>query len=152
MACYAPLFGNVNDLVWTPDGIYFDGIQSFNTPAMWVQHMFGTLTGDTYIPTVSDANLQKFFHVTTLNSQTNTLLIKMVNTNTEDIMIDNVDLYGINSTKGGRITQLTGGQWEVNDLKNPLKVSPSVETFNITSNSFSFNAPAFSLTVIELQL
>jgi len=156
MACYAPLFGHLNDLVWKPDGIYFNGVQSFATPAWWVQHLFSVIRGDTYIPTASDANegrpQEKIFHVASKKSDSNTLVLKIVNTNTEDIAIDTVELQGLSNTQGGTITVLTGGRWDQNDLENPLRVSPKTETFDVTSNSFSYTAPAFSLTIIELQL
>ncbi|ODN05671.1 putative alpha-L-arabinofuranosidase A [Orchesella cincta] len=156
MACYAPLFAHLNDLVWMPDGIYFDAAQSFATPAWWVQHLFSVIRGDTYIPTDSDANeglpAEKIFHVASRKTDTNTLILKIVNTNTEDIMIDAVTLGGIGSTQGGTMTVLTGGRWDENDLQEPFRVSPKTQTFNVTSNSFSYNAPAFSLTILEIQL
>ncbi|CAL8110640.1 unnamed protein product [Orchesella dallaii] len=156
MACYAPLFGHLDNLVWKPDGIYYNGVQSYATPAWWVQHLFSVIRGDTYIPTDSDANegrpTEKIFHVASRKSDTNTLILRIVNTNTEDIMIDTVSLAGISSTQGGTITVLNGAQWDQNDLQEPLRVSPRSQAFEVTSNSFSYNAPAFSLTIIEIQL
>ncbi len=156
MACYAPLFGHLNNLAWRPDGIYFNGVQSFATPAWWVQHLFSTKQGDTYIHTVSDANEgldhDKIFHVASRKTDTNTLILKIVNTNQEDFAIDTIQLDGVTSTKGGSMTVLTGGRWDQNDLEEPLRVSPTVQSFNVTSNSFAYTAPAFSLTVLEIQL
>jgi len=152
LACYAPMFGHLNDLVWTPDGIYFDGISSFNTPGWWVQHLFSSIRGDTYVPTDSDANPAKIFHVASKDTERNVLILKIVNTNTEDIMIDSVDLFGIQSTQGGTQTTLTGGRFDVNTIGDPLKISPLTETFNTTTTTFSYNAPAFSLTILEIAL
>jgi len=156
MACYAPLFGHVDNLSWRPDGIYFDGLQSFATPAWWVQHLFSNNQGDTYIPTSSDANEgrphEKIFHVASKKTDTNTLILKIVNTNTEDIAIDSVQLSGVTSTKGGSMTLLTRGGYDENDLGEPLRISPTVQSFNVTSNSFAYTAPAFSLTILEIQL
>jgi len=152
MACYAPLFGHLNNLAWQPDGIYFNGVQSFATPAWWVQHLFSVYRGNIYVPTSSDADEQKFFHVASHKSDTNSLILKIVNTDMEDILIDTVTLEGVTSTRGGTLTVLTGGRWDQNDLEQPLRVSPKTQTFNVTSNSFSYNAPAFSLTILEIQL
>ncbi|ODN05670.1 Alpha-L-arabinofuranosidase A [Orchesella cincta] len=152
MACYAPLFGHLNNLAWQPDGIYFNGVQSFATPAWWVQHLFSVIRGDTYIPTTSDADEQKFFHVASRNSDTNTLILKMVNTDQNDIQIETVTLEGVTSTRGGTLTVLTGGRWDQNELAEPLRVSPKSQAFNVTSNSFSYTAPAFSLSILEIQL
>jgi alpha-N-arabinofuranosidase len=152
MACYAPLFGHLNDLVWTPDGIYYDGLLSFATPAWWVQHLFSVNRGDIYIPTQSDANPQKIFHVASKDSAKNALILKIVNTNTEDILIDSVQLMGIGTIQSGTKTLLTGGRYDVNSLDEPLKISPLTELFNVTTNTFTYNAPAFSLTVFEILL
>lgn len=156
LASYAPLFGNLENLVWTPAGIYFDQLQSFATPGWWVQHLFSTHRGDIYIPTESDANEgrpnEKIFHVASKRTETNTLILKIVNTLDEDIFIDNVVIQGVNSTLGGTITILTGGQWDVNDVENPNRVAPTTRSLDTTSNTFSYNVPAFSLNVFEILL
>lgn len=57
MASYAPLFGNVNDMQWQPDLIYFNGSQAFGTPSYYVQQMFSRNRGDYILPsTVVVAN------------------------------------------------------------------------------------------------
>jgi alpha-L-arabinofuranosidase len=155
LACYAPLFAHINDFRWTPDAIYFDGLSSFGNAAWWVQHLFSVHRGDVHVPTDSDANPQKFFHVASKNTARNSIILKIVNTNTDDIFIDSIQLQGITSTKGGKLTRLSGtgaGFEDMNDISNPLKIAPVAETFAETSNSFSFNAPAWSLTIIELDL
>ena len=156
IASYAPLFGNLDDLVWTPDAIYYDAVISFGTPGWWVQHLFSVHRGDTFLPTESDANegleQEKIFHVASRKTDTNTLILKIVNTWFNDILIDNVQLQGVAGTRGGTITVLSGGQWDVNDLENPRRVYPQTSNFDNTGNSFSYNAPAFSLTIFELQL
>ncbi len=40
LACYAPLFANVDYLNWTPDMIWFDNYRSYCTPNYYVQQMF----------------------------------------------------------------------------------------------------------------
>ena len=50
MACYAPLFANVNGIQWHPDLIYYDNSRSFGTPAYYVQQLFGQHRGDFVLP------------------------------------------------------------------------------------------------------
>jgi alpha-L-arabinofuranosidase len=50
MASYAPLFGNVNDMQWQPDLIYFNDSQVFGTPSYYVQKMFSQNRGDVVLP------------------------------------------------------------------------------------------------------
>jgi alpha-L-arabinofuranosidase len=51
MACYAPLFANVNSIQWHPDLIYYDSSRCFGTPAYYVQQMFAQNVGDVVLPT-----------------------------------------------------------------------------------------------------
>jgi len=55
MACYAPLFANINDIQWHPDLIYYDNQDCFGTPAYYVQKLFSQNRGDFLLPTVVDA-------------------------------------------------------------------------------------------------
>ncbi len=152
MSSYAPLFCNVNDLRWTPNAIYFDGLSSYATPAWWVQHLFSTKRGHLYIPTDSDTdgNPQTFFHSAALNTMTNTVIIKAVN-NAESAESVVVDLIGICNTQGGKFTVLTGARFDSNSLQEPMKIAPTELPFTLTTNTFTFIAPAYSLTIFEIQ-
>lgn len=151
MSSYAPLFSNVNDLRWTPTAIYFDGLSSYATPTWWVQHLFSTKRGNIYIPTNSNGSGETFFHSAALNTATNTVVIKVVNNGQADETVD-ADLVGICSTLGGKVTVLTGSRFDSNSLQEPMKISPAEETFTTTTDTFTFNAPANSLTIFEIQL
>jgi alpha-L-arabinofuranosidase len=50
MASYAPLFGNVNDMQWQPDLIYYNNSKAFGTPSYYVQQMFSRNRGDYVLP------------------------------------------------------------------------------------------------------
>lgn len=51
LACYAPLFANVNGMQWHPNLINFDNSRCFGTPAYYVQQMFSQNRGDAVLPT-----------------------------------------------------------------------------------------------------
>lgn len=150
MSSYAPLFSNVNDLRWTPNAIYFDGLSSYATPAWWVQHLFSTKRGNIYIPTDSDGNAETFFHSAVLDTATNTVVIKVVN-NAPDVVNVDVNLISVCSTLGGKVTVLSGGRFDSNSLEEPMKVAPIERAFTTTSNNFTFNALGYSLTVFEIR-
>lgn len=57
MCSYAPIFVNVNNRAWNPDIINFDATQSYGTPSYYVQKIFATNIGDTYLPVAEKANL-----------------------------------------------------------------------------------------------
>lgn len=151
MSSYAPLLSNVNDLRWTPNGIYFDGLTSYATPAWWVQHLFGTKRGNIYIPSDFDGANETFFHSAVLNTVTNTIVIKTVNNGNAAVSVE-TDLMGICRTNGGKVTVLTGARFDSNSLQEPMKISPQESAFTTTTGVFTFNAPAYSLTIFEIQL
>lgn len=150
MSSYAPLFCNVNDLRWTPNAIYFDGLSSYATPAWWVQHMFSTKRGNVYIPTDSDGSTESFFHSAAVNTVTNTIIIKVVN-NAPAVESVDVNLEGICGTLGGKVSVLTGARFDSNSLEEPTKIAPTEQSFLTTTNTFTFSAPAYSLTIFEIQ-
>jgi len=49
MACYAPLFANVNHTQWKTDLIYFDNRNLVKTPNYYVQQLFAQNKGDVYL-------------------------------------------------------------------------------------------------------
>jgi alpha-L-arabinofuranosidase len=51
MASYAPLFANVNNMVWNPDAILFDSLHAYGIPSYWAQWMFSRNRGDVVLPT-----------------------------------------------------------------------------------------------------
>ncbi len=50
MACYAPLFGNVNGCQWRPDLIYFDNHRAMGTISYYVQQLYSLYRGDRVLP------------------------------------------------------------------------------------------------------
>lgn len=55
MACYAPLFVNLNHRRWNPDLISFDSANWFGTPSYYVQKLFAENPGDVSLPTQVDS-------------------------------------------------------------------------------------------------
>lgn len=52
MASYAPLFGRIGWLQWTPNLIFFDATRVVKTPSYYVQRMFSTNLGDWVLPSL----------------------------------------------------------------------------------------------------
>jgi len=51
MACYAPLFVNLNHRKWNPDLINFDSSSVYGLPSYYVQQLFSLNRGDLTVPT-----------------------------------------------------------------------------------------------------
>ena len=54
LACYAPLFCNVDYTNWQPDMIWFDNHRSYGTPNYYIQKLFMNYQGDYTLPLIAD--------------------------------------------------------------------------------------------------
>jgi alpha-L-arabinofuranosidase/regulation of enolase protein 1 (concanavalin A-like superfamily) len=54
LASYAPLLANESHVQWSPDAIWFDGDESWESPNWEVQKLFGTNPGDEIVPSTFD--------------------------------------------------------------------------------------------------
>lgn len=54
LASYAPLLSNESHVQWSPDAIWFDNDESWETPNWHVQKMFGNNVGDEVVPSTFD--------------------------------------------------------------------------------------------------
>jgi alpha-L-arabinofuranosidase len=50
MASYAPMICNANHVSWTPNLMFFNNTAIYGTPSYYVQKLFSTNQGDTFIP------------------------------------------------------------------------------------------------------
>lgn len=50
LASYAPLLANESYVQWSPDAIWFDNDESWNSANYWVQHLFSNNVGDQVVP------------------------------------------------------------------------------------------------------
>ena len=55
MACYAPLFVNMNHRAWNPNLINFDSYRAYGIPSYYVQQMFSQNRGDVVLPVTVDS-------------------------------------------------------------------------------------------------
>lgn len=54
LASYAPLLANESHVQWSPDAIWFDGDESWESPNWEVQKLYGTNRGDEVVPSTFD--------------------------------------------------------------------------------------------------
>jgi alpha-N-arabinofuranosidase len=149
---YAPLFGRRSHTQWHPDLIYFNGTDVFLTPNYYVQQLFGTNSGDTYLQTMIHpvANESMLAASTVRDSKTGDLIIKIVNGANESVSL-NVEISGLEK-KNWRATQtvLTGPSADAfnEDSKLPV-IKPIISDVTIKP-TFDYEAPGNSLTVYRI--
>lgn len=113
MACYAPLFVNLNHRAWNPDLINFDSAQWYGLPGYYVQQMFSNNRGDVTLPVqVSAPSAQPevakgMVGVGTWNTQAEFKDIKVTSPDGKVLLAPDFS----SGTEGWQF--LGGGQWKV---------------------------------------
>lgn len=136
MSSYAPLFANVNNVVWNPDLIYFNGTAVYGTPSYYVQKIFGENRGDMVVEanvktdtrkpfiaggiTLSKSDLIRVKEIEVIND--NTLFIKEEQlTGEESNVVVDSDYLGLNNSIGiGDIS------WKNYDVKFKVNVEKEI--------------------------
>lgn len=173
MSCSAPLFVNVNPggMQWESDLIGYNSLTSYGSPSYYAQQMFSNYHGDNVVDMIGEripVQLQKLthkdslnkvvpktypslFYVTTRDSKTGRLYIKIVNAGNA---VQNVtlDLKGASSVKSiGKIVVMKAEKPEdTNTITEPKKIIPVEHSFNGFKKSFSYSFPKYSITVLQI--
>lgn len=145
MASYAPLFGNVNDMQWQPNLIYFNSSQVFGTPSYYVQQMFSRNRGNAVLPTT----------VTVLTNAVSTphgtIGLGSWNTSVEytNIVVasNGVVLYQSNFiTQGTNGWNVFNGTWSVNN-GTYQQTAQITDCYTIYTNNASTNWANYTITL-----
>lgn len=152
MASYAPLLAKKGFTQWKTDLIFFDNISICPTPNYYVQKMFMTNKGDYYFDKVITKNEKDSALAAScvMDMETGDVIVKLVNAGNEPKNMK-VDLSRFKKlvTDAEKII-LTGNAGDENTFEKPDHVVPVKSTFKI-SNTFEYNAPAMSLTIIRIR-
>ena len=148
MASYAPLLAKEHFTQWRTDLLFFTNTEIYPTPNYFVQHLYGVNSGDTYIYSsvkLSEFNdkVQKRVGVSIVrDSESGDVIIKLANLLPVDAntTINLQDLGKIDPTAS--MTVLTGNPGDKNTFPETITLA--------VSDSFTFNVPAYSFTVIRL--
>jgi alpha-L-arabinofuranosidase len=152
MASYAPLLAKLGHTQWNPDLIYFTNTRVIPTINYYVQQMFSTNSGDTYLPTtVGDSEQASDLVVSCVwDSKTNDLILKLVNVSSAPKPL-RINLSGTKNLATSAVkTMLSGDPGVVNDAKNPRPLIPETSTIAV-GPAFDYEAPSHSLTVIRIR-
>ena len=151
MASYAPLFGNVNGLQWSPDLIFYNGSRVFGTPSYYVQQMFSLNRGDVVLPTTVSVSGSPLYVSSSLVQSTGQIIVKAVNVNNSTISTT-FNVNGVASiASSATVIQLSGSANATNSFTSPTNVFPSTNTINNAGTNFTVTLPAHSLSIFKLQ-
>jgi alpha-N-arabinofuranosidase len=157
MASYAPLFANTEAWQWTPDLIWVNSLNIYETPDYYVQQLFSRNRGDIVLPTrldgidPTDSGMQNLYASATQDNQAGEIILKVVNPNDADQSVQ-INLAGAqNVTPEAKKVVLAGGPDEENSMGQPKHISPVESVIDNAAANFACNFPANSLTVLRIK-
>ena len=151
MACYAPLFCNLNNPSWYPDLIYFNGTNVFGTPSYYVQQMFSLNRGNVVLPTTVAVSGTPLYVSSSLVQSSGQIIVKAVNVN-NSTMSATFNLNGVASiASSATVIQLSGNATNQNSFSAPTFVFPVTNMINNAGTNFTVTLPADSLSIFKLQ-
>jgi alpha-N-arabinofuranosidase len=157
MASYAPLFAHVDGWQWTPDLIWVDNLRSVGTPNYQVQKLYATNRGTHVIPSLlnnaSVSGQDSLFVSTTLDKNTNEIILKVVNTSSVEkkvvFSVEGVKKLGSQAI----LTVLTGDTPDqLNTLDAPDAVSPSTQSLAVSGKKIDLTLERCSFSVVRVPL
>jgi alpha-L-arabinofuranosidase len=158
MASYAPLFANVDAWQWTPDLIWVDSLQVYNTPNYYVQQLFSRNRGDIVLPTqisgTGDSTQleQPLYATASRDDKTREIILKVVNPKNTAADAE-INLVGVKEVKSGADSIVLAGAApeDVNSFNEPKKISPVKSKLDGVASQFGHSFPPYSLTVLRLK-
>jgi alpha-L-arabinofuranosidase len=147
LASYAPLLGKEGHMQWQPDMIYFNNTRIVRTANYYVQQMFSVNQGDLYLPShTSDTNM---IVSVVEDAKTGDVIAKLVNVTDSPVNSQFDFAGGIQVHSNAVTTVLAGDLASVNSFDKPQNVAPATSAIE-AGNSFAYEIPAHSLTVIRM--
>jgi alpha-L-arabinofuranosidase len=151
MASYAPLFVNDANRDWSPDLIVLNAGAVYGTPSYYVQKMFATHVGDTYLPSHVSGDGGSLYVAASMRQSDRSVFVKVANTSSTlqgaAITLGGATCVGSTSTAS---VLTSAALTDANSFANPTKVSPVDSSVTGVGASFSFTFPANSVTALTL--
>lgn len=149
MTSFAPLLAKEGSIQWNPDLIYFNNTEVKPTVDYYVQKLYGTNSGDKYIPSDvkfsnNDKNVTKRIGISIVqDSKTGDLILKLVNLLPVSIDTDlNFDAYSIEASTG-LLTVLKGDINDENQKPSTTKIA--------LKNKMEYQLPPYSFSVLRIE-
>ncbi|KAJ7484526.1 glycoside hydrolase family 51 protein [Mycena latifolia] len=147
-ASYAPLLNHVANSQWTPNLVSFDAGNVYPSTSYYVQKLFSLNRGDEYIPSTLPTPSGTLFWSVVRKTSTRQIIIKISNTVGTTAPLTFVLPFATVATTG-TAQVLTGAGTASNTPTTPNLIVPKNSTIT-TGKTFSYTAPAFSVSVLTL--
>ncbi|OIR14183.1 extracellular exo-alpha-L-arabinofuranosidase precursor [mine drainage metagenome] len=157
MASYAPLFAHIDAWQWAPDLIWFNNLQSYASPNYYVQQMYSLNKGTTEVSVTNNGDVvagqDSLYAAASIDSSTNELIIKIVNTSVKQQIIS-LSLEGVKKITGrAKIIELKSDNLNsVNSFSQPEKIAPKESEIFIHEPKFNLPINAYSFIVLKIKM
>jgi alpha-N-arabinofuranosidase len=152
MASYAPLLVNVNPggMQWETDLIGYDALRSYGSPSYYAQVMFGSYVGEAILDSQLQGGGPKLFYSVTKDTANKRTYLKLVNAASVPESVD-ITFEGGNLAQNGRLVLLKAADTQAtNTIDQPQNVVPVESTLRNVGSKLRYNAPAYSIQVIQV--
>ncbi len=155
LATYAPLFAHVDAWQWGPDLIWFDNMNMYKTPNYFVQQMYAMNKGTNVLLMTMDnkaiTGQNNLYASATLDKNSNEYILKIANTNTENLQIA-VTLKGVKQIKAVKSITFSGKREDENSLDKPLCIIPTETALPLcTNNVITIEVKGTSFNIIRVR-
>ncbi|KAJ7221862.1 alfa-L-arabinofuranosidase precursor [Mycena haematopus] len=147
-ASYAPLLNHVANSQWTPNLVSFDAGGVYPSTSYYVQKLFSLNRGDEYLPSTLPSPTGTLFWSVVRKTSTREIIIKISNTVGTAAPLTFVLPFDT-VARTGKAQVLVGAGTASNTPTTPNLVIPKNSTIT-TGKTFSYTAPAFSVSVLTL--
>ena len=170
--CYAPVLQNIDNTQWTPNLIVFNANLVVKSTSYLAQQMFGENLGNIILNSTAanstithqsvrkgeegDGKLGNLYFVATKRTNDNTLIVKLANVDSNDIIVK-AQIQGSTTSSEGIAYILTAGpgvdpSTVHNTILNPTAASITTKPVSATDGTFSITVPSWSVVVVTLTL
>jgi alpha-L-arabinofuranosidase len=157
MASYAPLFANTEAWQWTPDLIWVNSLNIYETPDYYVQQLFCLNRGDEVLPTkldgieTSSSGIQNVYASATRDEQAGEVILKVVNPGdaTQNLLINLAGVKGVAPEAAEFI--LAGSPDDENSMEQPEHISCVKSAIENAAANFSCDFQPHSFTVLRIK-
>jgi alpha-N-arabinofuranosidase len=153
MACYAPLFVNVNPggMQWATDLIGYDALSSYGSPSYWAQVLFGKYLGtEAVVATLTNVG-SRVYASATRDEKQRKLFVKVVNAASDEAPLS-IALEGIDQVKRDALLITLSGKTPnaTNSITHPDAVVPVEHRIEVAGPKFEEKFAPYSINVLEL--
>jgi alpha-N-arabinofuranosidase len=181
MSCYAPLFVNVNTATatapkawqWDSDLIGYNALNSYGSPAYYVQKLFANYLGNRIVPITGESiptqprpltrrdsaggitvapQVPTVFYSATKDSKTGAIYLKVVNITGKQQPVE-INLKGVNKISNiATLMSIRGDKPEsTNTINDPERIVPVSSRLSTVAPVFTQVLEPYSVNVIQLQ-